>query len=235
MTKKKISDKKTDRLNCKKACNELKWVRTYPSNSEKIRQLSINPTLNSRLDDNGYFTIEYIEKNEKIRTIKINLHDYWHSHCFWPFEGYIVNYIRHQYTNYEIVIKQYDEKCYSEIRKHCLSMIATQYPCFKNECNNQRKQKTKNIERFEDSYKMPSDIRVAMICRIVALKSELHYDVIGKKDIIEEIKNKYGKKISLKDINKSINQKWIKPERDGLYINYKKYPIKKYEGVQKTV
>lgn len=130
---------------CKDAENEIVLLSgPRPNSKESVRQWSINPKRNSALKDNTQ--------------IHKNLHDFWYPDKLWPIDIWFVDYLRHQFTNYDEVIDKWEkcrpknrdmrdkidkwEKCKSQIRIRCLIKIEQQFPCFKNECNLQ-----KNIER----------------------------------------------------------------------------------------
>lgn len=214
MTKRGQQQKKQNRVDCKKILNELVWFKNYSSNSRKIRQQSINPKFN-RLNNNGDLLIEYIEKDDAI-----NVHDFWHPACLYPFERWTVNYIRHQCTNYDILRNKY-KKCYSIIRRHCFNMIEKRYSCFKNECNNQKKRKKHNIDYIKYSNKMPRNMKTAIICRILVFNTCCKMD-----DIIKKVENIYDQKIYPKDIWNSVENGWIfyNKNKDCFKLT-KKYPL----------
>lgn len=200
------------KINCNEAINELALIPERPLNSKKIiRQWSINN-----------------KKNKEISKLKKNLYKFWYPEDLWPLDVWIVDYLRHQWTKYEDVRREFSKECYSKIHEYCLIMIEKEYTCFKNECVDQRKQKKKNKHKkirekksFKYSYKMPIDIETNMICRIV-----LWNVCYTMNDIIKNVKNTYNQKISNSHIRYSIEKGWIKYDPEENYFKItKKYPI----------
>lgn len=221
MAKRSQRQKILNRIDCEEAKNELTLRHKHPPNSEKtIRQWSLNHELNWGL------------KNRS--EVKTNLRKFWDSKALWPLdEIWIVDYLRHQWTNYEDVKTGYP-KCYLQIHEHCLIILEKKYSCFKNECVKQRKLKMKKIKlnrnkarkirekkRFRCWYKLPKSIEINIICRIV-----LNYHCCTMDDIISNAKNIYNQKISDKHIKYSREKKWIEYDFNKKCFKItKKYPL----------
>ena len=212
----KRGQRKKNRINfdCEEARNELIWLKNYSSNSEKIHQQSINPNFNLTLDYNGELKSKKSRKKEK----KIYVYYFWDRYQFYPFENWILNYIRHQCTTYEIVTNKY-KKCYSKIKKYCIDKIGKRYSFLRKECAMQKQNKKNKINIH---ILMQTDIRVAMVCRVVVLQSQLGYKkiLINKNNIKKEIENKYNQKIYDKYIHTSIKQGWIVEKKQNGYFGF---------------